>query len=69
MSGRGISVYMERTTGFEPATSTLARLHSSQLSYVRIYMESRSPHETTDWICGAGNGTRTRDLLLDRQTL
>src|SRR4051812_18652190 len=26
---------MERTTGFEPATSTLARWCSSQLSYVR----------------------------------
>ena len=26
---------MERMTGFEPATSTLARLRSSQLSYIR----------------------------------
>ena len=26
---------MERKTGFEPATSTLARLRSSQLSYFR----------------------------------
>ena len=27
--------YVERMTGFEPATSTLARLRSSQLSYIR----------------------------------
>ena len=26
---------VERMTGFEPATSTLARLRSSQLSYIR----------------------------------
>ena len=29
---------LERETGFEPATSTLARLRSSQLSYSRIYL-------------------------------
>jgi hypothetical protein len=28
---------LERTTGFEPATSTLARWRSSQLSYVRMW--------------------------------
>ncbi len=27
---------MERVTGFEPVTSTLARLRSSQLSYTRV---------------------------------
>ncbi|SUZ47734.1 uncharacterized protein METZ01_LOCUS588 [marine metagenome] len=29
------AIVVERMTGFEPATSTLARLRSSQLSYIR----------------------------------
>ena len=33
----GQQVVCERTTGFEPATSTLARWRSSQLSYVRTW--------------------------------
>jgi hypothetical protein len=32
---RDLGFYLERMTGFEPATSTLARLRSSQLSYIR----------------------------------
>ncbi len=37
----GQQVVCERTTGFEPATSTLARWRSSQLSYVRMWCHPR----------------------------
>ena len=40
----GNTVTCERTTGFEPATSTLARWCSSQLSYVRMLaFQRRTP--------------------------
>ncbi len=41
----------ERKTGFEPATSTLARLRSSQLSYFRERRRHCSPGQmSTKWL-------------------
>jgi hypothetical protein len=53
---------MERTTGFEPATSTLARWCSSQLSYVRAKLFRITP------ACFSGRyWDRTSDLFRVRE--
>jgi hypothetical protein len=53
----------ERTTGFEPATSTLARWCSSQLSYVRK-KHSCAPKASN---CSARYWDRTSDLFRVRE--
>jgi hypothetical protein len=52
---RGTWVDLERKTGFEPATTTLARWSSTGLSYFRLRI---TVHETVPWIFG-GNGMET----------
>ena len=51
---------LERETGFEPATSTLARLHSTTELLPRGMRNDplwKGPHKKSVSACGAGNGT------------
>ena len=84
--------YLERETGFEPATPSLEGWRSSQLSYTRISLKkwwggedsnlrrlrrqiysllplaAREPLQLY-YSSGAGDGTRTRNLLITNQLL
>ena len=67
MFTKASSLLAERMTGFEPATPTLARWCSSQLSYIRMNYQSNSVRDTgLEPVTSSVSGKRANQLRQSR---